>query len=264
MQPCSVRDYWAATALNGNMEMDSDFEPKEAMRAVPIAYAVLVFISLVSGWSIPYFYEWTDSDQSRPSALLRIIPLTVLAMACVFCIALPWLPILRSNIAERTPQASRFTLRSLFWLITIAAIGVTLLAKFPIPVSAVVLACAALNVVRLLVQRPYLRWPTITLLACMILPFCWVIGYEERNRIIVSVLTMIATLPTLLPAAMIGAVFGVNLHDIGWIAWLLTAAEISIGTWVVGLGPKRAVAISLLVMFLSYFSSLAFYQLCVA
>jgi len=56
-------------------------------------FTLFIAISVFAGWNIPAFYEWTDSDQSRPSPLLWQVPLAVAINSFIFCLALPWLPI---------------------------------------------------------------------------------------------------------------------------------------------------------------------------
>ena len=235
---------------------------KLRQHAYLIAFVTLIVVSTVVGWFIPHFYAWTDSDQSRPSPLLWIVPLVAGLAASAFCCSLPWLPISFPKSMNEPESKNQFGLRTLLWLTTIVAITIPLLVKFPIFTSGVVCAVAFINVVRLAVQNPQSRLPALTLLACMILPFAWVIGYKELNRILTTVLVMTACLPTLFPAAVIGSAFGENFQETYWIALLLTAVELTVGIGLIHLGPKRTIAYSLLVIFISTISSLAFYQLC--
>ena len=44
---------------------------------------------------------------------------------------------------------------------------------------------------------------------------------------------------------------------------LLTAAELTVGIWLIRLGPRRAIAFTLLAFLTATIGSLAFYQLCI-
>ncbi|WP_144054752.1 hypothetical protein [Rhodopirellula europaea] len=107
------------------------------------------------------------------------------------------------------------------------------------------------------------RLPATALLACMILPYAWVVRHEELDRILPALISMFPGMPTFYPAAIVGGWFGQPFHDSGWIAMLLTTAELAVGIWLIRLGPKRTIAFSLLAMLTAAIGSLAFYQLCI-
>ena len=235
---------------------------KLSQHAHLVAFVTPILVSTAIGWFIPHFYTWTDSDQSRPSPLLWVVPVAGGLAACAFCCVLPWLPISLPESIDKPQFRNKFGLRSLLGLTTVVAIAIPLLAKFPIPTSGILCAVALLNFLRIASKYPQSRLPALTLLACMILPFAWIVGYEERGRILTDVLVMLPCLPTLLPAAVLGSAFGVGFQNSTWIALLLTGFELTLGIWRIRLGPRRALAYSLLAMLISTLSSLGFYQLC--
>ena len=102
------------------------------------------------------------------------------------------------------------------------------------------------------------------LLACMILPYAWVVSYKELDRILPAFAVMISGMPAFVPAALIGQLFGQNMRDTTWLTFLLTAMELTIGVLMIRLGPKRTIAYLLLVMQISVLGSLAFHMLCLA
>lgn len=228
-----------------------------------IVFVSLIGISVAVGWFMPDFYEWTGSDQSRPSPLLWQVPMGTGVAAVAICCLLPWLPINRPESQRRSTSRWRFGLRSLLILTTAVAAAIPLFAKFPTIAGSVACAIATANLVRVAIQEESLRLPTIAFLACMLLPYAWVVHYAERDRILTHFLTMIATWPTFFPAAYLNAMLGKNLHETDWIAMLMTASEVAVGTWIICLGPKRTIAYLLLVLLTSAMGSLVFYQLCV-
>ncbi len=61
----------------------------------------------------------------------------------------------------------------------------------------------------------------------------------------------------------LGGMLGYPFPDSTWLAMLLTAIEVAVGTWFICLGPKRTIAYLLIVLLMSAMGSLVFYQLCV-
>ena len=98
----------------------------------------------------------------------------------------------------------------------------------------------------------------------MILPYAWVVGYDELDRILTSLAVMIAGMPAFLPAAFLSQMLGQHFQESQWLTFLLTAVELAIGIWMIRLGPKRTIAYLLLVMQVSAVGSLAFYMMCIA
>lgn len=233
-------------------------------KAYFLTLATLIVGSAAIGWLIPHFYSWTDSDQSRPSSLLWKVPALAGLAAGAFCCALPWLPIISPESVTESQSVKRFGLRAILGFTTMVAIAIPLLASYPVVVGIVVCLIAFLNFIWQAIKNPQSRLPAFTLLACMALPFAWVFSYEERDRILMAVLVTTACLPTLLPAAYLGAAFSVGLQNSYWIALLLTGLELTLGIWLIRLGPKRTIAYLLLVILISSLSSLGFYQLVIA
>lgn len=124
----------------------------------------LIGISVVMGWCMPGFYEWTGSDQSRPSPLLWQVPIGAGIAALAICCVLPWLPITRPETQLRPPRHWRFGLRSLLILTTVVAVAIPLFAKFPTLASGIACAIATTNLIRIAIRDANLRLPAIALL----------------------------------------------------------------------------------------------------
>ncbi|TWT50905.1 hypothetical protein Pla22_36480 [Rubripirellula amarantea] len=213
---------------------------------------------------MPGFYAWTDSDQSRPSPLLWKVPLWVAIASVAFCAALPWLPVNASTVGASSRQAIRFSLRSLLAVTAGVAIAIALIAVFPIVFSGLTCAAAYVYLIAFCLRNRQHRTAGFALIACMIFPYGWVVSYEELDRILPTLAILLAGMPTFVPAALIGQLFGQHFQDSQWVAYLLTAAEIFVGIWMMRLGPKRTIAYLLFVMQISALSSLAFYMMCIA
>ena len=235
---------------------------------VPI-FPLLIVVSLLVGWFIPGFYAWTDSDQSRPSPLLWQVPLFAAMVSMVFCMVLPWMPI-RTSWKNDTPRRPmRFTVRTLLILTAGVAVMIPLaksplLAKFPLVVSGIACAGALIYLIAFCVRNPQHRMAGFTLLGVMTLPYAWVLGYDELDRMLPALFVMIGGLPAFVPAALLGKLFGQHFFESQWLAFLLTAVEFVIGVWMMRLGSKQTVVYFLIVMQVSALGSLAFYMMSIA
>lgn len=230
---------------------------------IPI-FPLFIAVSLLVGWSIPGFYAWTDSDQSRPSSLLWKVPLWSAIASTACCMALPWLPI-KSKSAYDAPQSPmRFSVRTLLMITAGVAVAIPLLAKFPLVVSEVACAGAFAYSIAFCVSNPKHRMAGSALVACMILPYAWVVGYDELDRILPDLAVMIAGMPAFIPAALLSQLFGQHFLESQWLMFLLTALELVVGIWMLRLGLKRTIAYLLLILQVSTLGSLGFYIVCIA
>ncbi|MCM2370229.1 hypothetical protein [Aporhodopirellula aestuarii] len=235
--------------------------PHHRLRLISISFLA---VSSLVGWLIPDFYEWTDSDQSRPSPLLWQVPLGAFLLAAAICVALPWLPITSDARGKETRPPLRFGIRTLLLITTAVAIGLTLFAKFPVVMGGIVCAAMYAYFIGFWIRRPADRWAASSLLSCMILPSMWLISYDEPDRILLVIFGMLAMMPVFLPAMLVSNFLGVHIQDSQWIVFLLVAMELAMGMWVICLGPKRTIAYLLLVALTSSMGSLLFYQLIIA
>lgn len=92
----------------------------------------------------------------------------------------------------------------------------------------------------------------ITLLACLWLPFSWILTSDPPA--IPALLGLFAGMPALLPAEVISNLAGHN-HDLLWLAILLTGIEISVGTRIIRVGPRSTIAYLVFVLLMSTFGS---------
>ena len=168
-------------------------------RTAPV-FTSLITASLIAGWSIPAFYDWTDSAQTRPSPLLWKVPLSAALVSLAFCLALPWLPNLNDEPTEKSDPRMRFGIRSLLLATSAVAGTLTLLTKFPVTASVLVFTGTAVHFSVFIWRHPPNRFAASALIACMFLPFAWVIGYDELERILPSLAWMFAGMPAIVPA----------------------------------------------------------------
>jgi hypothetical protein len=142
----------------------------------------------------------------------------------------------------------RFQLRTLLGITAVVAVMLATMAKFPFAVSCVVSAVTFAYFIRFVIRNPRHRMPAATLIACMVLPYVWIIGYDELDRIIPTVFWMIAGFPAFLPGAIVSGFLGQRFAENLWPGMFLTAIELGLGIWLIRLGPKRTIAYLLFVI----------------
>lgn len=226
--------------------------------------SALIGISAIVGLSIPAFYEWTESDQSRPSPLLWQVPLWSAVISAAFCVALPWLPFSIKWPVGDSQSPVRFSVLNLLMITAGVAVSLSLLAVIPMVVTGCVFAGSFAYFVVFCVRSPQHRFAASSLIACMILPYVWLVGYDELDRILPTFVIMLAGMPAFVPAAMLSQLFEQNFRETQWLMFLATALEFSIGIWMISLGPKRTIAYLLAVLHTSTLGSLGFYMMCIA
>jgi hypothetical protein len=225
-----------------------------------LIFPLLIAVSFLAGWFIPHYYDWTGSDQSRSSPLVGQTALGLIVGAIMIWAALPWLPV--ADDVSRPAQSFRvrFTTRTMFLMTAAVAVVIVTFTKFPLVASGVLCAFAFCYLVWFWFRFGQNRWQTTALLACMWLPFIWVVAWDELDYSS-EILWLFAGMPAMFPAVMIGSLFGQNPNDALWLAVLLTGAEMTVGAWIIRLGPRRTIAYLVFVLLMSTFGSLGLHAL---
>ncbi|WP_145095554.1 hypothetical protein [Rosistilla carotiformis] len=228
-------------------------------------YLLLIGVSGLAGWGIPRFYQWTESDQSRMSPLVGQFAVGLTIVAVAICSCLPLVTI-QSDTSVQGRGPVRFQLRSLFLWTTALAIGLAGLMRFPMAVSGAVCGAAYLHFIWFFARQPQHRWGAAALVGCMTLPYAWIADPSGTNGIHVGwiLLWVAAGMPMLLPAGFIAGWLGHNVNDVAWLAILMTAGQLVIGTWIIRLGPKRTIAYLIVSLVISLFGSFCLHAMVLA
>ncbi len=218
-------------------------------------FPLLIAVSFVVGWFVPGYYDWIGSDQSRSSPLVGQTSLGLIVGGIIIWAVLPWVSI--ADEAQGTDQSVRvrFTIRTMFLMTAAVAFVIAAVTNFPMVASGGLCAFAFCHIVWFWCRFPQNRRQTAALLACMCLPFLWIIAYDEFEHMFPEILWIAAGMPAIFPAALIGSLFGQNTHDVMWLAVLLTGAEMTVGIWIIRLGPQSTVAYLVFVLLMSTFGS---------
>ena len=176
--------------------------------------------------------------------------------AIIVWAVLPWVP-----CAEEMPRTDRtlrlrFTTRTMFRVTTGIACFLALAMTFPRMAGGGIWAIAFCHVVWFWSRFPQSRWQTIVLLACMWLPLAWFIAWFQATS---EFLWISAAGPALFPVVYVGSWFWKNPHDVMWLAVLFTGAEMTIGTWMIRLGPRLTMAYLVFLLLISTFGSFVLY-----
>lgn len=214
-------------------------------------FLLLIAVSLFVGWFIPDFYIWTGSDQSRALPVVAYTALGFTAAVVIICVLLPWLPIRQDMRGCEDGHRCRFGIRSLLIAVSVIAIMLAGMVRFPTAVSSGLCGLGFCYTVWCGVRDRQYRLPTAALLACMILPYVWILTYDERSALFPDILWLAAGLAAFLPSVMIGMLVGEHPTEMSWLSMLLTGVEMVAGACLIRLGPKRTIAYLLFVLLTS-------------
>ncbi len=221
-----------------------------------IIFSMLIAASFTAGWLVPAFYDWTGSDQSRPSPLIGQTALGLMVVGIVLGALLPWLPIEHERLDANRTERGRFKIRTLLVITAVVAVSTVALMKIPMVVGVCWCGLALAYTVRFwIVFRPY-RWQTAALGACLYLPYIWIFHTGDGSRPLSVILWMMALgLPAFLPTMLIGGLLEQHMQELTWLSMLLTGAELFFGILVIRLGPRLTIAYLLFVLLMSLFGS---------
>ncbi|QDV82301.1 hypothetical protein TBK1r_12280 [Stieleria magnilauensis] len=227
---------------------------RNVRRRLPV-FPLLIAASLVVGWFIPSFYDWTGSDQSRPSPLIGQFAIGMLVSVSILSLALPWMPSPSLQHAKDPAAPMRFTIRTVLIATAIVAMLLAAVAKFPLVTSGGLYAIVWCRVVWSMMKCRQSRLPTAAILACLYLPFVWIASWNGLSGILEALLGIALGLPAFFITLFAGRLSGQYIQELTWLSMLFTAIELAIGLWVVRLGPKVTVAYCLWVLVISIFGS---------
>ena len=217
-------------------------------------FPLLIAVSFVVGWFVPAFYEWTGTDQSRPSPLIGQTASGLTIGAIVVCLLLPWLPIAGDAPQNSRTSAVRFNIRTVLVVTAVLAAIMAALMKFPAAVGGGLCAIAVCYLVRFWILHRGFRWQSAALLACMYLPFVWIV-HADHLHVRLTTIWMALGLPALVPTMWISRLVGQHVEKSAWISMLLTGAQLVLGIWMIRLGPRRTIAYLLFILLMSTFGS---------
>ena len=236
---------------------------RQTWLAKVVYFPGLLLGCFIFGWMIPTFYEWTDSNQGRPTPVLVQAAWSLVSIGILSWFLIPWLPIRAtaasdSQVATAQEQSNRFqfNLRWLFVITTIVAIAIAGISNGPVAFCILLWVVAFVGASLMVSKELSWKWQLGALLACMYFPFAWVLVWKTFRNASWTLLIGVIGLPALLPGATVAGLFGKHPDQFIWLYILLTAVEIAIGFWLIRTGPRRTTAYLVLVMLLSIYGSM--------
>lgn len=229
----------------------------QVLAKLPI-FPLLITLSLLVGWFVPAFYDWTGSDQSRPSPLILPTALGLILCGIVACLALPWLPIATDPPTNDLVDKAQFKLRTILVITSFVAVIIASLRTMPmLAVSGVLYGLALCWVVRFGLLHHQFRWPVVSLLACAYFPYVWIVSFGSTSNFQPELLWMASGLPAFLPTILFSGLVEQHPQDLGWLSILMVSIELVIGVWIIRLGPKRSIAYFVFLLITSILGSAA-------
>ena len=217
-------------------------------------FALFAIVSLIVGCLIPSFYDWTGANQSRSTPIVGRTAIGILVAAALILFALPWFPVSADEREEPAPGGRQFNMRVILIITTVVAMAMALFPKsYSLVLGNAVYALSLLYAIQFCVTRRQLRWRVLTLLACMYLPFAWVVNHDLLHM----GLELILGLPVLVPMLTISHFVRQHPEALAALASALAGFELVFGIWTIRRGPRWSIAFHLLALLLSTFGSFA-------
>ena len=217
----------------------------------------------ILGWMIPTFYEWTDSNQGRPAPVLVQAAWSLLGFGILSWFLIPWLPMTAADAEIVNTPATReesnpfqFNLRWLFASTTIVAIVVTGIRNGPVAFCVLLGVVVFVGASLMVSKELSWKWQLCALLGCMYFPFAWLLVWKTFRNASWTILLGAIGLPAFLPTAILARTFGRHPDEVIWLYILLTAAEITIGFWLIRRGPRHATSYLVFAMLMSIIGSM--------
>jgi hypothetical protein len=227
-----------------------------------LIFVAFIVVSAMAGWGIPWFTEWSGTQQSRRSPLIFPLAIGLTVGGIALCLLLPRLPIPthRRESDERLPIQFQFTMRRFMAITAAVAIWIAIFARFKLAASILIYIGMFFYFGWFMLHNRRYRLAVSALVSCMFLPYVWLAGYRELGQMMPEILAGMFGLPALLPQLLIGVVLDQRTVESFWIGALLTAVQMGIGLWMIRLGPKRTIAFLVYSLLASLFGSFFFYQ----
>lgn len=255
--------------------MTIEFHKRSAIHLVPDQQAwlrglgiALAIGSVLAGWLMSEFYDWTGADQSRPAPVVGWIALGIAVADVVLILGLYILHLYsrqkpgdpsKKNALQYVPRRGgipQFSLSQLLGAVTVIALllvigrlGSTLVVAW------VAFASALAWAIWIGIRNAQTRLRIALILWLQYTPFLWLIRKPGRWIDYLELFGMLPAFPTFFPSIYLNALFQIHFQSGHWIGILFTALSLAIGTWLACLGRKRTLAFALVTMTFSIFGS---------
>ena len=216
----------------------------------------MVVASVAVGLLIPAYYDWTGSDQSRPSPLLLPTAIGILLAGIGCCAALAWIsfPSTSSDANEGKPH--QFSIQMILVLTAVVAVLLAAFGALPKGLLSGILLSSTLSFLAHRCYRDHSsRLPVATMLSAMYFPYAWIFTWRSAQDAFPEILWMGWGLPAFFHLMLLGGLFEQHSSELTWFSTLLTTVMLAIGIWMIQLGRKRLLVYLIFLLISSVYGS---------
>lgn len=232
-----------------------------------LIFVAFIVVSAIAGWSIPWFHEWSGTQQSHRSPLIFRSGVALTAVGIAVCFLLPGLLVSRqtSESDKQHPIRFRFTINRVVVIVALMVIWMGTASSAELAARRFLCASLFCYAAWLMLLNPAARLAAITLFSCMLLPYLWMALDHAPDRSLMQLLEMPSMIlgsgfPAFVPQLLIGVVIDQRTVDWYWLGALLTAVQMRVGFWMIQHGPERTIAILVYSLLASLFGSFFLYE----
>ncbi len=226
-----------------------------------LVFLSFIVVSAAAGWGIPWFHEWSGTQQSHRSPLIFRLGIGLTAGGIALCFLLPRLlhPRQTSETDKQPTIRFRFTMRQALVFIALTAVWVGSSRQLEVAASrflCIGILCCAGWLIR---QNRADRWALVTLFSCMVLPYLW-LALDRSLLQMLYTMSVIIGLPAFVPQLLIGVIIDQRTVEWFWMGALLTAIQMRFGLWMIQSGPERTIVFLVYSLLASLFGSFFLYE----
>ena len=219
---------------------------------------LLIAGSFIAGVLVPYFYEWSDSDQSRMNPVVGWVAIGMLVANLVFVASLVVIHFRsRSRTQSESNQrnAFRLSIRAILIVTGLLALLLGVARQTHMSVAGYgIYALMLAYIIRKFVMESGLRWPILGMLGCQLGPFSWVL--TGKMSFVPFFFLHWFALPGWVPSVIVSQWFWRTRTEFEFLlAPIFAGLGLLVGTVLLQLGLKRWIAYTLVLMTCSLFSS---------
>jgi hypothetical protein len=199
----------------------------------------MVVGSLIVGWLIPEFYEWSESEQSRLGSAVLWFGLAILAACLCLNLGLLWLHFIGRSDKVSIGQAEcgtgglqKFNLRHLLGLVAIVAVLLAIGRGLSPTVSAwIVFGMTIAWAIWVAIRNQQARWWIAMIVCLQFAPFLWVIRSANLSDGSAGLLAGLPALPSMFVTIWLNVLVRFHFEEGMWINVGVTSLMLASGVW---------------------------------
>lgn len=196
-------------------------------------------VCVAFGVGMERYYDWTGSDQSRPSPLVPLTALTILLIDAVM-VSILIVRHFRDRSTHVVEAANRFGIRHILVATALTAIfAASTKVTCPPAVSVILTVAVLIALITWAVRVVALRARLGILLICTFSPYVWLL-FPVWKGSLSNWLLLVPSLAMFLPSMVLNSLLGFRLDDNPLTLSLLSSTGLVLSTWLCAQSPRRA------------------------